>query len=77
MNYIFEFISCVILFISACIHNEMIVIKICGFYECTDYYKTEVQGFPNIDIDFDTEQSGRYNDENSLMDNSSINNFGD
>ena len=34
INYIFEFISWIILLFGALMYNEMIVIKICGFYEC-------------------------------------------
>lgn len=62
-NYIFEFISCIILLFAALLHNEMIIIKKCGLYECTDYYKTEVKGFSNIDVDFDADKTLTNNDE--------------
>lgn len=79
INHIFEFISFIILLFGACIYNEMIVIKKCGLYECTDYYKTEVKGFSNIDIDLDGEKNvvKETKDDNSLIDNSSINYIGD
>jgi hypothetical protein len=72
INFIFEFISCFILLFGALIHNEMIVIKKCGFYECTDYYKTEVKGFSNIEIEFDIDKSviKDNKEDNSLLDNS-------
>ena len=41
----------------------MIIIKKCGLYECTDYYKTEVKGFSNIDVDFDADKTLTNNDE--------------
>ena len=63
INYIFEFISCIILLFAALLHNEMIIIKKCGLYECTDYYKTEVKGFSNIDVDFDADKTLTNNDE--------------
>ena len=62
-NYIFEFISCIILLFAALLHNEMIIVKKCGLYECTDYYKTEVKGFSNIDVDFDADKTLTNNDE--------------
>ena len=79
INYIFEFISCIILLFGALIHNEMIIIKICGFFECTDYYKTEVKGFSNIDVDYNEERNTSIRDikdDNSFLANSnnSINN---
>ena len=77
INYIFEFISCIILLFGALIHNEMIIIKICGFFECTDYYKTEVKGFSNIDIDYNEERNTSIRDikdDNSFLANNSINN---
>ena len=79
INYIFEFISCIILLFGACIHNEMIIIKKCGFYESTDYYKTEIKGFSNIGIDFDMDKSviKDNKDDNSLLDNSSFNYIGE
>jgi hypothetical protein len=79
INFIFEFISCFILLFGALIHNEMIVIKKCGFYECTDYYKTEVKGFSNIEIEFDIDKSviKDNKEDNSLLDNSSFNYTGD
>ena len=59
INYSFEFISFLILLFAACLHNEMIIIKRCGLYECTDYYKSEVKGFSNIDVNFDDDKSNR------------------
>ena len=79
INFILEVISCFILLFGALIHNEMIVIKKCGFYECTDYYKTEVKGFSNIEIEFDMDKSilKDSKEDNSLLDNSSLNYTGD
>ena len=57
INYIFEFISCIILLFGALIYDEMIIIKICGFFECTDYYKAEVKGFSNINVDYNEERN--------------------
>ena len=57
INYIFEFISFLILLFAACLHNEMIIIKKWGLYECTDYYKTEVKRFSNIYVSLDDEKS--------------------
>ena len=78
LDYIFEFFSFIILIFGACIHNEMIIIKKWGFYECTDYYKTEVKGFSNIDVDFSEDKTAinkDFNkDDNSLIDNNSLNN---
>ena len=79
INFVLEVISCFILLFGALIHNEMIVIKKCGFYECTDYYKTEVKGFSNIEIEFDMDKSVLKDskEDNSLLDNSSLNYTGD
>ena len=48
-----EIFSCFILFLGSIIHNEMIIINKWNLYECTDYYKSEVKGFSNIDVDFE------------------------
>lgn len=50
VNIIFESISCIILLLGALIHNEMIIINKWKFFECTDYYKSEIKSFSNIDI---------------------------
>ena len=75
LNYIFEFISCIILIFAALLHNEMIIIKKCGLYECTDYYKTEVIRFSNLDADFEEDKNLTNNEkEGLLIEDSSINN---
>ena len=78
LNYLFEFISCLFILFGACIHNEMIIFKKCGFYECTDYYKTEIRGFSNIDIDFEADLTTNADkkEDHSLMDQSSFSSFG-
>ena len=48
-NVVLESISCIILFLGAIIHNEMIVINKCGFLECTVYYKSLKEPLINID----------------------------
>lgn len=53
----FEIFSCFILFLGSIIHNEMIIINKWKLYECTDYYKSEVKGFSNIDVDFEGNNS--------------------
>ena len=70
VNYIFEFISFLILLFAACLHNEMIIIKKWGLYECTDYYKTEVKSFSNIYVSLDDEKSYRSNRSNVKKENS-------
>lgn len=76
LDYTFEFFSFIILIFGACIHNEMIIIKKWGLYECTDYYKTEVKGFSNIDIDYTEEKSAITKDftkdDISSVDNNSL-----
>ena len=52
INIIYASISCVMLLIGALIHNEMIIINKWGFYECTNYYKSEVKP-TNVDVNFD------------------------
>ena len=75
LNYIFEFISCFILLFAALLHNEMIIIKKCGLYECTDYYKTEVDRFSNIEVDFEEDKNLANNEkEDLLIEDNSINN---
>ena len=70
VNYIFEFISFLILLFAACLHNEMIIIKKWGLYECTDYYKTEVKRFSNIYVSLDDEKSYRSNRSSVKKENS-------
>lgn len=53
INIIFESFSFLFLLIGSLIHNEMIIINKWGLYECTDYYKLEVKGFSNIDVNFE------------------------
>ena len=76
LNYIFEFISCFILLFAALLHNEMIIIKKCGLYECTDYYKTEVIRFSNIEVDFEEDKNLTNKEKEGLLieDNSIYNN---
>ena len=59
VNVIFEFISCIILLLGALIHNEIIIINKWKFYECTDYYKSEIKSFSNIDITNSEEKNSR------------------
>jgi hypothetical protein len=59
INIIFEFISCIILLLGALIHNEIIIINKWKFYECTDYYKSEIKSFSNIDITNSEEKNSR------------------
>ena len=59
INIIFEFISCIILLLGALIHNEIIIINKWKFYECTDYYKSEIKSFSNIDITNSEEKTNR------------------
>jgi hypothetical protein len=70
--YIIAFgIFCVIFsLIGSSIHNEMIIINKCGLYECTDYYKTEVKSFSNIEEGI-TEKEKNEDTENSIL-NSSV-----
>ena len=58
-NIIFEFISFIILLLGALIHNEIIIINKWKFYECTDYYKSEIKSFSNIDITNSEEKNSR------------------
>ena len=76
LNYLFEFISCIILLFAALLHNEMIIIKKCGLYECTDYYKTEVIRFSNIEVDFEEDKNLTNKEKEGLLieDNSIYNN---
>lgn len=59
LNIIFESISCIILLLGALIHNEMIIINKWKFLECTDYYKTEIKSFSNIDITNSEEKTNK------------------
>jgi hypothetical protein len=70
--YIIAFgIFCVIFsLIGSSIHNEMIIINKCGLLECTDYYKTEVKSFSNIEEGI-TEKEKNEDTENSIL-NSSV-----
>jgi hypothetical protein len=70
--YIIAFgIFCVIFsLIGSSIHNEMIIINKCGLLECTDYYKTEVKSFSNIEEGI-TEIEKNEDTENSIL-NSSV-----
>lgn len=49
-NLISGIICFIISFIGSGIHNEIIIINRYGFYECTNYYKTEIK--KNDDMDF-------------------------
>ena len=49
----------------------MIIINKWGFKECTDYYKTEIKGFSNIDINFEEEINQNNNNPESLLEESS------
>ena len=71
INFIIELICCLILFLGAAIHNEMIIINKKGFLECTDYYKTEIKPFDNDDVAKDENKNEKM--EDSLL-GSSINN---
>ena len=59
VSIIFESISCIILLLGALIHNEIIIINKWKFLECTDYYKTEIKSFSNIDITNSDERNNR------------------
>ena len=59
LNIIFESISCIILLLGALIHNEIIIINKWKFLECTDYYKSEIKSFSNIDITNSEEKTNR------------------
>ena len=50
INLFTGIICCIFSLIGSAIHNEVIIINKYGLYECTDYYKTEVKPFSNIDI---------------------------
>lgn len=73
--FIIGSISCIIIFIGSIIHNEMIIINKWGFYKCTDYYKTEVKSFSNVDNDVKLEDDKNKKDksQDSLLGDSSIN----
>ena len=59
VNIIFESISCIILLLGALIHNEMIIINKWKFLECTDYYKTEIKSFSNVDVTNSEEKTNK------------------
>ena len=59
LNIIFESISCIILLLGALIHNEIIIINKWKFLECTDYYKSEIKSFSNVDITNSEEKTNR------------------
>lgn len=67
INIIFESISFLFLLIGSLIHNEMIIINKWGLYECTDYYKIEVKGFSNIDVNFEGENIKNDKNQDSLL----------
>ena len=68
VNIIFASVSCIILLIGALIHNEMIIINKFGLFECTDYYKSEIKPFSNVDANFDDKNK---KEESSLLGESS------
>jgi hypothetical protein len=49
IKIILESFSLLLLLIGSIIHNEIIIINKWGLLECTDYYKTDIIGFTNID----------------------------
>ena len=59
VNIIFVSISCLILLLGALIHNEMIIINKWKFLECTDYYKTEIKSFSNVDVTNSEEKTNK------------------
>ena len=66
-NFIIELICCIILFLGAAIHNEMIIINIKGYLECTDYYKTEIKPFENVDVNAKDENKNEKTEDSSLL----------
>ena len=68
VNIIFASISCIILLVGALIHNEMIIINKWGFYECTNYYKSEIKS-QNVDVNFD--EKTKTHESSSLLGESS------
>ena len=67
INFIIELICCIILFLGAAIHNEMIVLNINGYLECTDYYKTEIKPFENVDVNAKDENKNEKTEDSSLL----------
>ena len=59
---------CIILLVGALIHNEMIIINKWGFYECTNYYKSEIKS-QNVDVNFD--EKTKTHESSSLLGESS------
>ena len=51
--YIFGSLCCVISIIGSAIHNEIFIINKFGLLECTDFYKTELKDFSDIDDDLE------------------------
>ena len=71
VSIVFESIACIILLLGSVIHNEMIIINKWGFLESTDYYKTEIKGFSNIDINFEEDTNKNNATQDSLLGESS------
>ena len=46
----------------------MIIINKFGLFECTDYYKTEIKPFSNVDVNFEDKNK---KEESSLLGESS------
>ena len=73
LNFIFFGGICILFSIfGSIIHNEMIIINICGLLECTDYYKTEMKEFHGNDEDL--ENNNNQNPEKDLLLNDSVDN---
>ena len=69
-NLISGIICFLISLIGSAIHNEIIIINRCGFYECTDFYKIEIK--KNEDLDFiDKDDKNSVNRESLPEDSSS------
>ena len=62
IKIILESFSLLLLLIGSIIHNEIIIINKWGLLECTDYYKIEVKGFTNIDVNIEEDKKDKKED---------------
>ena len=68
--YILGSICCLVSLFASAIHNEMIIIKKWGLYECTNYYKSEIKIFSNIDTNLEKDEEKINDTQDSLLDGS-------
>ena len=62
IKIILESFSLLLLLIGSIIHNEIIIINKWGLLECTDYYKTDIIGFTNIDVNIEEDKNNKKED---------------